>query len=212
VVLGATWPPAGRSVLWLHGLASAFDEDDVAPEAVVLSDAFPGSDDAEPGGLVQGHAGGVLGEDAGLDGPDAGGLGGGDQGAEQQAPGALASGVAVYVDRVLDDSGVDRPVRHRRGGYPADDEAGVDGYMPVAGKPGGGEGPPVGRSVDAGVYKGLERYSIDSKSGDPLPRTITSAIAPFDGWEICSCRCFERFTIVGDNAFTISAAFDPVKF
>jgi hypothetical protein len=39
---------------------------------MVLADAFPGPDHAEPGRLVQGQAGGVLREDAGLDGPDPG--------------------------------------------------------------------------------------------------------------------------------------------
>ena len=33
----------------LHGRAAALDQDDVAPAAVVLADAFPGPDDAEPG-------------------------------------------------------------------------------------------------------------------------------------------------------------------
>jgi hypothetical protein len=50
----------------------------------------------------------------------------GDQGAEQQVPDALASGVAVHVDGVLDDSGVYRPARHRRGGHPADDAGSVE--------------------------------------------------------------------------------------
>jgi hypothetical protein len=63
----------------LHGRAAALDHDDVAPAAVVLADAFPGPDHTEPGGPVQGHAGGVLREDARLDGPDPGGLGRGDQ-------------------------------------------------------------------------------------------------------------------------------------
>ncbi len=42
--------------------AAAFDEDDVAPAAVVAADAFPGPHDAESGGSVQDGAGGVLGK------------------------------------------------------------------------------------------------------------------------------------------------------
>jgi carbon-monoxide dehydrogenase large subunit len=73
---------ADPAVRWLQVLASAFDEDDVTPVAIVPSDALPGSDDAESGGPVQRHAGGVLRENAGLDGPDAVGLGGDDKGTE----------------------------------------------------------------------------------------------------------------------------------
>jgi hypothetical protein len=55
-----------RSVLTasgLHDRAATFDEDDVAPAAVILADPFPGTDDAEPGRFVQGQAGRVLRED-----------------------------------------------------------------------------------------------------------------------------------------------------
>ena len=58
-----------------HGGASAFDEGDVAPDAVVSADAFAGADHAEARTSVQGQAGGVLREDAGLHGPDPGGVG-----------------------------------------------------------------------------------------------------------------------------------------
>jgi hypothetical protein len=39
------------------------------------------------------------------DGPDPGSLGGGDQGSQEPAPGALAGGGGVDVDRMLDNSG-----------------------------------------------------------------------------------------------------------
>jgi hypothetical protein len=58
----------------LHDPAAAFDEEDIAPDAVVLADAFAGADDAEASGLVEPEAGGVFGKDSGLDGPDAGGF------------------------------------------------------------------------------------------------------------------------------------------
>ena len=91
----------------LHDRAAALDEENVAPAAAMLADAFPDPDDAEPGRPVQGEAGGVLREDAGLDGPDPGGLGGGDQRVQEPAAGAAASGSGVNVDRVLDHPGVD---------------------------------------------------------------------------------------------------------
>jgi hypothetical protein len=43
--------------------AAAFNEEDVTPSAVVLTGAFSGADDAEPGGLVESNAGRVLSED-----------------------------------------------------------------------------------------------------------------------------------------------------
>src|SRR5919201_4012339 len=85
----------------LHDLAAAFDEDDITPAAVVKADALPDADDTEPGGLVQGHAGGVLREDPGLDRPDPGRLGGVDQRVQQCPAGALAARAGVDVDGVL---------------------------------------------------------------------------------------------------------------
>ena len=82
----------------LHDRAAALDQDDIAPAPMMLADAFPYPDDTEPGGPVQGEAGGVLGEDARLDGPDPGRLGGGDQSVQQPAPGALAAGTRVDID------------------------------------------------------------------------------------------------------------------
>lgn len=49
--------------LALDGGVSAFDEDGVAPLAVVLCDAFAYAKGAEACGVVQGEAGPVLGED-----------------------------------------------------------------------------------------------------------------------------------------------------
>jgi hypothetical protein len=72
--------PCARSDRW----ASSFDEDGVAPASVVPGDALADADVAEPGGVVEGQAGGGLGKDAGLDGPDARGLGGGDVGVQQR--------------------------------------------------------------------------------------------------------------------------------
>jgi hypothetical protein len=56
----------------------------------VAADAFADADGAEAGGVVQGEAGGVLGEDTGLDGPDPGCLGGGDQRVKQGPADATA--------------------------------------------------------------------------------------------------------------------------
>jgi hypothetical protein len=42
--------------------AAASDEDDVAPPAVKAAGTVTGADDAEPGALVQGEAGGVRGK------------------------------------------------------------------------------------------------------------------------------------------------------
>ena len=81
----------------LHDRAAALDQDDIAPAPIMLADTFPCPDDAEPGGPVQGHAGGVLREDAGLDGPDPGRLGRDDQGLQQPAADALAAGGGVDV-------------------------------------------------------------------------------------------------------------------
>lgn len=76
-----------QEVLWC--------EDDVAPCPVVATHPFAGADDAEPGALVQGEAGGVLGEDAGLHRSDAGGVGGGEQGGQQGQAHPAAAGVGV---------------------------------------------------------------------------------------------------------------------
>ena len=79
----------------LHDRAAALDQDDIAPAPMMPADTFPCPDDAEPGGQVQGHAGGVLREDAGLDGPDPGRLGRDDQGLQQPAADALAAARGV---------------------------------------------------------------------------------------------------------------------
>jgi hypothetical protein len=99
---------------------------------VVLADALAGADGAEPGGPVQGEAGGVLREDAGLDGPDPGGLGGGDQHVQEPAAGAAAAGGGVDVDGVLDHPGVDAATGDGRGGYPPGDLAVRGRYVPVS--------------------------------------------------------------------------------
>jgi hypothetical protein len=62
---------------------------------VVPADALTGADVAEPGGVVEGQAGGVFVEVAGLDGPDSGCLGGGDEGFEQLPPDPESSGVGL---------------------------------------------------------------------------------------------------------------------
>jgi hypothetical protein len=112
---------------------------------VVLADAFPGADDAEPGGPVQGQAGRVLREDAGLDGPDPSGLGRGDQRLQKPAAYPAAAGVGVDVDRMLDHPGVDAAAGHGRGGHPPGDPAAGGGNVPVGGQPGRGEGRPARR-------------------------------------------------------------------
>jgi hypothetical protein len=127
-----------RSVLaasGLHDCAASFDQDDVAPAAMVLADAFPGTDDAEPRRFVQGQAGRVLREDPRLDGPDPGGLGRGDQRIQKLAGVAPAAGGGVDVDRVLDDSGVDAAAGHGRGGHPPGDLACLGRDEPVGGQP-----------------------------------------------------------------------------
>jgi hypothetical protein len=112
---------------------------------VVLADAFPDADNAEPGGPVQGQAGRVLREDAGLDGPDPGGLGRGDQRLQEPAADAAAAGGGVDVDGMLDDPGVHAAAGHGRGGDPPGDRAAGRGNVPVGGQPGRGEGRPVRR-------------------------------------------------------------------
>jgi len=80
-------------------------------------------------------------------------------------PDALASGAAVHVNRVLDDSGVYLPGRNRRGGHPADDAAGVDSHVAMAGKPGGGEGLPVWRAGLEGGVAFLDSGLVDREHG-----------------------------------------------
>src|SRR3954452_15076016 len=75
------------------GGAAAFEEDHVAPDAVVPAEALPGADRTEAAGGVQGEAGGVLREHSGLDGPDPGPLGRRDQGVEQGPADAPTTGV-----------------------------------------------------------------------------------------------------------------------
>ena len=84
--------------------ATAFEQQDVAPHAMVATDTFTRADDAEPRGSVQGKAGLVVGEDPRLDGPDAGGLGRADQRGEQSP----TDGVAEHPpEKGLYASGVD---------------------------------------------------------------------------------------------------------
>src|SRR5256886_12194100 len=119
---------------------------------VVLACAHPGPDHAEPGGMVQGQAGGVLREDAGLDRPDPGRLSRGDQRAEEPTADAPAPGGGVDVDGVLDHPGVDAAAGYGRGGYPPGDLAFSDRDVPVGGQPGRGEGRPVRRAgLEGGV-------------------------------------------------------------
>jgi hypothetical protein len=132
---------------------------------VVLADAFPGPDDAEPGGLVQGQAGGVLREDAGLDGPDPGGLGGGDERVQEPAAGALAAGSGVDVDGMLDDPGVDTSVGDGRGGHPPADLACRGRDEPVGGQPGRGEGRPVRRAGLEGGVALVDPGLVDREHG-----------------------------------------------
>jgi hypothetical protein len=117
---------------------------------VVLADAFPGADDAEPGGPVQGQASRVLREDAGLDGPDPGCLGRGDQRLQKPAADAAAAGVGVDVDGMLHHPGVDAAAGHGRGGHPPGDPATGGGNVPVGGQPGRSEGRPA-------RHRGFER-------------------------------------------------------
>jgi hypothetical protein len=56
-----------------------FDEDHIAPPAVMLADALASADFAEPGCAVECGTGDILGKDAGLNGPDAGIRGRGDK-------------------------------------------------------------------------------------------------------------------------------------
>ena len=46
-----------------------FHQEHVPPDAVQLTEAFPVADNSETTGLVEGNAGGILGEDTGLHGP-----------------------------------------------------------------------------------------------------------------------------------------------
>ena len=70
--------PAGSIGLGTGDGAAAFENQDVAPSAMVLADAFAQADDAEAAAQVQFQAGFVLGKDAALERPDAGRFGGGD--------------------------------------------------------------------------------------------------------------------------------------
>jgi hypothetical protein len=133
--------------------------------AVVLADAFPGPDDAEPGGLVQGQAGGVLREDAGLDGPDPGRLSRRDQRGQQSTAGAAAAGGGVDVDGMLDDPGVDAAAGDGRGGYPPGDAACHGSDEPVGGEPGRGEGRPVRRAGLEGGVALLDPGLVDREHG-----------------------------------------------
>jgi len=117
---------------------------------VVLADAFPGADDAEPGDPVQGQAGGVLGEDAGLDGPDPGGLSRGDQRLQEPPADAAAAGGGADIDRVLDHPGVHAAAGYGRGGDPPGDLAAGSRDISVGGQPGRSEGRPV-------RHRGFER-------------------------------------------------------
>src|SRR5882762_419621 len=150
----------------LHDRAAALDEENVAPAAAMLADAFPDPDDAEPGRPVQGQAGGVLREDAGLDGPDPGGLGGGDQRVQEPAADALAAGSGVDVDGVLDDPGVDAAAGGGRGGHPPGDLARRGRDEPVGGQPGRSEGRPVRRAGLEGRVALLDPGLIDRQEGN----------------------------------------------
>ena len=100
---------------------------------MVLTDALPGADDAEPGAPVQGQAGGIFREDAGLDGPDPGGLGGSDQRVQEPTAGAPAADGGVDVDGVLDHPGVDAAAGDGRGGDPPSDLSSGGRDEPVSG-------------------------------------------------------------------------------
>lgn len=87
------------------------DEDRVAPLSSPgavghESDAFPVSHAAEAGAVVEGEAGGVLGEDAGLHGPDAGAVGGLEEGVEECGADAVPASLVRDIDRVLDSAAV----------------------------------------------------------------------------------------------------------
>jgi hypothetical protein len=98
----------------LRCLAAAFEEDDAVPASVVSADAYADADGAESGAVVEGEAGGVLGEDPGSDGPDPGGFGGDDERVQESGI-TLALGVRVDVDGVLN-----RSEAHGPGGGGAD--------------------------------------------------------------------------------------------
>jgi hypothetical protein len=128
---------------------------------VVLADAFPGADDAEPGGPVQGQASRVLREDAGLDGPDPGCLGRGDQRLQEPAADAVAAGVGVDVDGMLHHPGVDAAAGHGRGGHPPGDLAASGRDEPVGGQPGRGELRPARRAGLEGSVPFLDPGLVD---------------------------------------------------
>jgi hypothetical protein len=165
LVLNVSLVRSALTASGLHDRAAPFDEDDVAPAAVVPADALAGADGAEPGGPVQGQAGGVLREDPGLDGPDPGGLGGGDQRIQEPAAGAPVAGGGVDVDGVLDHSGVDAAAGDGRGGYPPGDLSAGGSDEPVSGQPGRSEGRPVRhRGFEGGVAL-LDPSLVDREHG-----------------------------------------------
>jgi hypothetical protein len=101
----------------------------------------------------------------GLDGPDPGGLGGGDQGIQEPAAGALAGGGGVDVDRMLDDSGVDASAGHARGAHPAGDLARRGRDEPVTGQTGAGERRPAGRTGLEGRVALIDPGLVDRDRG-----------------------------------------------
>jgi hypothetical protein len=149
----------------LHNRAAALDQDDIAPAPMMLADAFPCPGDAEPGDPVQGHAGGVLREDAGLDGPDPGRLSRGDQRIQELTADAPAAGAGVDVDGMLDDTGVDAAAGDGRDGHPPGDMACRSRDEPVAGQPGRGEGRPVRRRGFEGGVALLDPGPVDAEHG-----------------------------------------------
>lgn len=82
-----------------------------------------GADYAEPGALVQGEAGGVLGKNARPQAPDTCSFGSGDQGGEQGQADASATDGRVKLHGVLDHAGIGgaawRRVRPRTGRHGA---------------------------------------------------------------------------------------------
>src|SRR5262249_23474402 len=75
----AVWTQTNRTLglsdirsLQLEVGAATFEQDDVAPGAVMLADALADPDDPEARALVQSQARPVLGEHTGLHGPNAG--------------------------------------------------------------------------------------------------------------------------------------------
>ena len=150
--------------------AAAFDEQDVAPSAMVLANAFSGADDPEAGGLVEVKARAVLREDPRLDGPDASGFGRGDEGIQEQPPDALATAVGMNIDGVLNYSGVDGPGGYRRSGDPAEDAGLIEGDVAVCGEPSGIEGVPVrGAGLESGVAS-IDPGLVDGQHGAGVHR------------------------------------------